>query len=122
MPTIQSVTGGQGVYATGPAAIWYQRDEFTRDGFMGHAWLMKVGKVPTKETLDRTHVCLGALNTREPGEAWQAMQADFWSPQGEAREFIRALGLGHTSMHIGDVVMIEGVYYMVDGIGFVQLE
>lgn len=34
---------------------------------------------------------------------WQ-MQGENWSPHGEAREMIRALGLTHTSMYVGDIV------------------
>jgi hypothetical protein len=45
-------------------------------------------------------------------------QGDNWSPNGEARPLIRALGLKHTSMSTGDVVYIGGAYYMVADEGF----
>jgi hypothetical protein len=40
------------------------------------------------------------------------MQGEIWSPQGEAREYIRSLGLKHTSMSAGDMVEDpEGNFY-----------
>ena len=33
------------------------------------------------------------------------MQGEMWSPQGEARNLIKALGLSHTSMSVGDVIV-----------------
>lgn len=35
---------------------------------------------------------------------FQTMQGHMWSPEGEARELIIALGLHHTSMSVGDLV------------------
>ena len=59
------------------------------------------------------------------GDEWQEklfvkMQGDRWSPQGEAVEFIRGLGLHHTSMSVGDIVqdLSTGEYHMVDHVGF----
>jgi hypothetical protein len=37
-------------------------------------------------------------------EAYRMMQAEVWSPLGEASELIRSKGLQHTSMSIGDVI------------------
>jgi len=37
-------------------------------------------------------------------QIYRAMQGEVWSPNGEARGLIRALGLQHTSMSVGDVI------------------
>lgn len=37
-------------------------------------------------------------------DIYMLMQGEVWSPEGEAREFIQALGLKHTSMSIGDII------------------
>lgn len=51
-----------------------------------------------------------------------AMQADNWSPNGEARDLIASLDLGHTSMSIGDVIVDEaGVAHLVAFVGFKNL-
>jgi hypothetical protein len=47
------------------------------------------------------------------------MQAELWSPNGEARPLIYAKGLQHTSMSIGDVIVDEmGKTFVVASIGF----
>ena len=41
------------------------------------------------------------------------MQGENWSPRGEARPLIARLGLGHTSLSLGDVVQApDGRYYV----------
>lgn len=52
-------------------------------------------------------------------EVFVQSQAENWSPMGEARELIRRLGLSHTSMSVGDVIVSElDTYYQVAGCGF----
>jgi hypothetical protein len=48
------------------------------------------------------------------------MQAEMWSPHGEMREFIKTMGLSHTSMSVGDVIYSEEVdeFYSVTSDGF----
>ena len=56
------------------------------------------------------------------------MQGENWSPNGEATELIRLLGLHHTSMSVGDVLYREvadiqtgewrQIYHIVDTCGF----
>lgn len=55
-------------------------------------------------------------------EVFQKMQGEVWSPNGEAREGIKALGLSHTSMSVGDVLYSdnEDKYYMVKDFGWVE--
>ena len=49
------------------------------------------------------------------------MQAEHWSPNGEAKNLIREKGLNHTSMSVGDTIVKNGVVYMVDMLGFYDL-
>lgn len=48
------------------------------------------------------------------------MQGEVWSPHGEMRDFIKLLGLSHTSMSVGDVVYSEqdDEFYSVSSDGF----
>lgn len=43
-------------------------------------------------------------------DVFYKMQGEVWSPLGEARPLIRALGLRHTSMSVGDVVCLNGLF------------
>lgn len=49
------------------------------------------------------------------------MQGENWSPNGEAKELIRPLGLKHTSMSVGDIISDGENYWMVAPVGFVRI-
>ncbi len=71
------------------------------------------------ERLPETHVHLTTIEAETLDDAWAAMQAERWSPHGEARELIQSRGLVHTSMSIGDVLQADDDdYYQVAGSGF----
>lgn len=56
-------------------------------------------------------------------EVFSRMQGEVWSPNGEQRDFIRILGLSHTSMSVGDVIYSEeeDKFYIVEKSGFEEL-
>lgn len=96
--------------------IWYMKSEWFRYGIMG-------GET-TK--LRETHHFLGYIEL--PGgqaqleTVFETMQAENWSPRGEARGLIAAKGLRHTSMSVGDVVIVNGKGWMVASMGFKELD
>ncbi len=56
-------------------------------------------------------------------QAFMKMQAEIWSPNGEARSLIKKLGLQHTSMSVGDVLQDEkGEYHLVQMFGFKKIK
>lgn len=78
--------------------------------------------LPKVWNLDRTHTFLRSVEAGNLEEVFVACQGEIWSPQGEANGFIRARGLAHTSMSVGDVVEDEnGVFHAVAGMGFKEL-
>lgn len=102
--------------------IYYSKPENTREAWLGTLAI-------DAKNVDATHTKVGEffvtdedlmdLNTQQMlGKAWTQFQAENWSPNGEARELIRELGLAHTSMSVGDVLVFEGRVYAVAGIGF----
>ena len=116
--------------------IHYMKPEFFRDGTMGSKWLNEVGKLPTLATLDQSHVLLktlasfdnGRVSTTDPdimralGTVFSKMQGENWSPNGEARDLIRSKGLEHTSMSVGDAVVVDGsTLFLVDRFGFKEM-
>lgn len=94
--------------------IWYCKPEYSL-----------TYREPAKPTINRvkhTHVLLKTIEASGPDEAWYKMQGENWSPNGEANGLISGMGLTHTSMDVGDVVEIEGVWHRVEGVGFSVLE
>jgi len=57
-----------------------------------------------KNDVQNTHSLLGFINGENLEDAFCQMQGEVWSPNGEAVNLIRNLGLNHTSMMIGDVI------------------
>jgi hypothetical protein len=61
--------------------------------------------------LQASHVYLCQVEAIGRDDAFREMQGENWSPHGEARELLQSLGLGHTSMSVGDVLQDEGGVY-----------
>lgn len=108
-------------YAPGPNEIWYWKQDLGRDFMMGYDWLEEHHQLPTEATLPETHVEIGTLQEPDLEKIYYLMQGEHWSPQGEARPFIKASGSGHTSMSVGDIVKNPKGLFMVDRFGFKKL-
>lgn len=101
------------------AEVWYMKPEVFRDFSMGVKFILSQGEraLPTRATLGETHVFLGEVGARDPDEVWEMMQAEVWSPGGEARGFLQSRGVKHTSMSVGDVVVVDDHLHMIDSVG-----
>ena len=93
-------------------SVWYMKPAWFREGIMG--------KLPDAANLSATHIHLKEVETTDGlGAVYLILQAEEWSPNGEAREFIRSKGLEHTSMSVGDVVIDDvGNVHVVSNVGF----
>ena len=100
-------------------AIWYMKPDWFREGVCYAK--------PDKANLEATHVHLMDVERAdEVTEAsldgiWIDMQGERWSPNGEARGLIKAKGLRHTSMSVGDVIVADGETYLCASVGFEKL-
>jgi hypothetical protein len=66
----------------------------------------------TVSRLQTSHVHLCEIEASSLDTAFQEMQGENWSTQGEARPILERLGLTHTSMSVGDAVRDEkGTYW-----------
>ena len=108
--------------AKGPVEIWYMKKGQSRDFMMGAKWLEKKGLLPSVANVSKTHILLGKVKERDLEKIFTAMQGENWSPGGEARGLIRSKGLTHTSMSVGDIVVIGKKGYIVDISGFKPLK
>jgi hypothetical protein len=104
-------------------AVHYMKPEWFREGIMG------VGR-PDPADLAATHIFLTTFEAQEGQPIDHALedvflhfQAEVWSPNGEARALIERKGLGHTSMSVGDVVVVDDKQvWIVASFGFEALE
>ena len=102
--------------------VFYMKKEFFGDGIMGVEWCRKKGCLPNPRTLGDTHAYVKMLEAKNLGDVFLKMQAEYWSPNGEACELIAKANLTHTSMSVGDIIVTEnGVVLMFDNHGFQEL-
>jgi hypothetical protein len=93
--------------------VWYMKPSFVR-GIVGNS--------PDPNDLSFTHVHLKDIEADSQEDAFDSMQGNIWSPNGEGLNLIQSKGLQHTSMSIGDVLVDEAdAVYLVTGIGFSRL-
>tara|TARA_B100001057_G_scaffold439773_1_gene473203 strand:- start:301 stop:711 length:411 start_codon:yes stop_codon:yes gene_type:complete len=79
--------------------VWYAiNPDFSGDGMFE----------PFDSDMGPTHAKLGEVEYRADWQSlYGALQGDFWSPNGEARSLIMSKGLRHTSMSVGDVLVVR---------------
>jgi|SRR5215831_278388 len=106
--------------------IWYTRPERFADFASGLTWCRvhdSLPRLPREEQRETaTHILLTEIEASSLEEAYAAMQAERWSPNGEATNLIMRRGLSHTSMSVGDMAEDEqGRFWFCDNFGFTQL-
>jgi hypothetical protein len=90
--------------------VWYMKPSFFRG---------IVGDWPDLNNLSATHVHLKDVEAESREDACSRMQADIWSPNGEANDLIQSKGLQRISMTIGDVLVDEDdAVHLVTATGF----
>jgi len=112
--------------AHGTTEIWYSKSKHFRDMTAGSRYLTKQRMLPTVDTLKKTHTKIGSINTVELNRIFHLMQGEQWSPNGEANNIIDESGAGHTSMSVGDIIVMhtndgKRIPHMVDNYGFTVL-
>lgn len=96
--------------APGKTQVWYMRPEWFRFG--------SLGSNPRVSIMPVTHILLGTIASTNPEEIFLSLQGETWSPLGRARDMLRKMGLEHTSMSVGDVLVIEDTVYLTMRTGF----
>lgn len=108
-------------YAPGNGAqVWYWKDQYARDMMMGLEFAIKK-QVFDPNDITKTHDLLGTLKESDPEKIWMMMQGEAWSPEGQGRWLIDNGDFGHTSMSVGDILVIGKRIIMVDSMGFVDV-
>lgn len=91
--------------------VWYAKPMF-----------FHVGSSCYTGDLNDTHVLLKTVEAHNLEDVFAMMQGENWSPNGEANSLIREKGLAHTSMSVGDAVVVDGEVYFVAMLGFAKVE
>jgi hypothetical protein len=100
-------------------SVYYMKPDFFRDGIHG--------KLPTIAKLTDTHTYLRDVHATSLDDVYTVQQAHNWGHNYRASNaMLGSLGLQHTSMSVGDVIVYHDgtgpVFYVVAGAGFKRLE
>jgi hypothetical protein len=113
--------------------IYYVKDDFLRDFAMGTKFLTKHPDECEASIYDvdkcKYHELVNILpydNEKNLIEnmnyAFGVMQAERWSPNGEARELLDRIGtVHHTSMSVGDMIQMGKDFFVVENFGFYHI-
>ncbi len=84
-------------FVDGYVAVYYATNpDFTGDG------------VFSVDPNFATHALLGRVAYRRDWQSlFGALQGEHWSPNGEARDLLKSRGIRHTSMSVGDVLVVK---------------
>lgn len=107
-------------YGKGSTEIWYGEEYAMRDLMFGSDRLIRKGLLPDPTNMTATHIRLGKVAESNPQKVYEMMQSETWSPEGQALNLTEKMG--HTSMAVGDIMIIGGRTLMVDRAGFFDLE
>jgi hypothetical protein len=108
-------------YEPGETQIWYWKAGLSRDMKEGFDFLKEYNKLPNPSNLAATHVMIGTVKETNPHAIYNMMQGEIWSPLGQAKDMIARLNVGHTSMSVGDIVVINGKKLFADKYTFKDL-
>lgn len=105
-------------------SIWYSRNHFFRDAIMGCDWLKTKGIVINLGNINETHAMVAEALTDEGimGALWAKYQAEngFRLP-GTVPVGREPNEVGHTSMSVGDIILLDCRLMMCDNIGWKEL-
>jgi len=105
--------------AKGETKVWYAKS--SRDLGMGYDRCAKNNCLPDIKNLKKTHTLLGSIKSTNKEKIFGLLQGEIWSPNGEANNLIDKSGSKHTSMSVGDIIEMNGKFYMADIRGFKEL-
>lgn len=106
--------------ALGETEVWYYKNG--RDLGMGFKFCRKEGLLPDPSDLTKTHVLLGKVASKDCEHLFEMLQGENWGQGEVSNELLKSKGLYHTSMSIGDILVIDGTIWFCDRLGFVELK
>lgn len=103
----------------GKYKIWYAKSSWGGQ-FKGYDFLKELDMLPNLKKLDETHALLGGIDVPDDLEGIFSLM-NMWACGEPSNHFLKSKGVSHTSMSVGDIVEVDGVFHMVDDFGFKTL-
>jgi len=93
-------------YREGKTQIWYRKATSTN-------------KINVND-LSRTHSMIGTLDETNPEAVLSMMQSESWDTDNNAENMLNRLGVQHSGMTSGDVIVIDNIAHVITNNGIVQ--
>ena len=107
-------------FSPGDTQIWFYKNEYAQNFNRGYQNLAQnANKVPKE--IEKTHILVGKIAETNLNKIYSLMQSEIWNPNGDGNDLISRLGIGHSDMTTGDMIVIDNKIIMVDTKGFVDL-
>ena len=107
--------------APGPVRVWYLRPQVRWNERLTDIMFGQFEQINPR-ALRETHILLGKIAGGETlEEVFRLLKGEQWSPRGEARAFIEAMGLDHTDMRVGDLLETHDGIWVAAAFGFEQI-
>lgn len=93
-------------YREGKTQVWYRK-------------ATSKNKINVND-LPRTHSMIGTLNETNPEAVLSMMQSESWDTDNNAESMLNRLGVRHSGMTTGDVIVIDNIAHVITNNGIVQ--
>lgn len=88
-------------------------------------WYLKTGRDPSDtdvNNLYRSHAMIGTLAETDPETILSMMQSENWNTDNGAENMLDSLGVEHSSMRTGDVVVVGNTAHVISDDGIIAVE
>ena len=88
-------------------------------------WYLKDGRDPSNtdvNNLYRSHAMIGTLAEKDPEIILSMMQSENWNTDNGAESMLDDLGVEHSSMRTGDIIVIDDTAHVISDDGIIAVE
>lgn len=88
-------------------------------------WYLKDGRDPSNTDINnlyRSHAMIGTLAETDPEIILSMMQSENWDTDNGAESMLDSLGVEHSSMRSGDVIVVGNTAHVISNDGIVAVE
>lgn len=88
-------------------------------------WYLKTGLNPSDtdvNNLYRSHAMIGTLAETDPETILSMMQSENWNTDNGAESMLDDLGVEHSSMRTGDIIVIDDTAHVISDDGIIAVE
>lgn len=106
------------------AEVFYYKNKISRNVGLGSKWMEQFGLIPTVLSLEENHKKVYEINVPKADFSPEVIFHMLNTQHDAIDQSILGTeneDAGHTSMSVGDVILFDGVLYLADMFGFMEI-